>query len=119
MAPSEIEETISSEAGSQKEEIRRLDEETPEGGGDGDGSTQDEDDTYDGDFEDYSPDVARNISDAYNDCVTKGESSVSVLRDEWTPGGEQPPNCTFPFVYRGKIYYACTDIDYAGEFLRR
>jgi hypothetical protein len=60
--------------------------------------------------------LAHNTSQAYHDCMAKGSSKVAVTLDDWTLDGSTPPNCTFPFTYKRKVYYACTDIDRAGKF---
>ena len=45
------------------------------------------------------------------DCAP---SDIQVVSDEWSDG--RLPNCTFPFYYRGQVYYDCTNIDYGGRY---
>jgi hypothetical protein len=71
-------------------------------------------DDYDVD-DDYAA-MAHNISQAYGDCAARRPSQIKVLRDDWTTVGHAPPNCTFPFGYRGRVYYGCTDEGYGGIF---
>lgn len=41
-------------------------------------------------------------------------SNEQVLYDEWSGG--KNPNCTFPFLFRGKLYYECTNVEYLGKY---
>jgi Fibronectin type II domain len=85
-----------------------------------------EDDDYNGndsgldfygtdDFDDDYADVAHNNTQAFDECMIKGPSNIRVLKDEWSKSGKAP-NCTFPFVHHGRIYYGCTDVEYGGRF---
>ena len=69
---------------------------------------------YTSDYADDYADLAKNYSQAYHDCMNRGPSNVAVLSDEWS--GKKLPNCTFPFAYKGKIYYACTDVGYTARY---
>jgi hypothetical protein len=51
--------------------------------------------------------------DILADCAA---STIQVVSDEWTRRGETPPNCTFPFIYQGRIYYECIDLHWGGNY---
>lgn len=51
---------------------------------------------------------------AYPELKDCKASKEKVLYDEWSGG--KNPNCTFPFIYRGKLYYECTNVEYFGKY---
>jgi len=65
--------------------------------------------------DDYQ-EMASNVTEVLEACTTNGPSDVQVISDEWSLVGTQPPNCTFPFIWRDKIYYGCADVDYGGRY---